>query len=114
MTHRRRSSSHKEILKILGLVKPNTRKTLLKDADKALIYSLCELCDNTLSGNLRLSPAERQKLSKYKNLLRRLATRGESWKHKKQILIQKGGGAFLPLFLSFVGPMLGKLLFPNS
>lgn len=108
----RHKDCHNEILKILGKVNPPTRKSLLKTADKALIYSICELCDNTLAGNIPLTPSEKQKLAKYKKLLRNIARRGESWKKKRAILVQRGGaGPFIPLLLSIIGPAIGKLIF---
>jgi len=103
--------NRKELLRLLAVLKPRTRKTVLKDADRSLIYSICELCDNTLAGNVPLSPSDKKKLSKYKALLRRLAKRGESWQKKKQILVQRGGGFFIPLLLSVVAPLLSNLIF---
>jgi len=101
---------HKDLLRVLQRAKPSVRKAILKEADRALVYSICELCDNTLSGNVPLTPAQIQKLKKHKNVLKKLAKRGESWTKKKKALAQ-GGGAFLPLLLSVLGPALGSLIF---
>lgn len=104
------NSAHKDILRLLSTVNPKTRRLLLQHADKSLIYSICEIALNFLSGHIPVSASDKQKLSKYKNILRKLAVRGESWQAKKKI-VQTGGGAFLPILLSVLGPLVGKLIF---
>lgn len=101
---------HKDLLRVLQRARPSVRKAILKEADKALVYSICELCDNTLSGNVPLTPTQKQKLKKHKTVLKKLAKRGESWIKKKKALTQKGG-AFLPLLLSVLAPAIGNLIF---
>lgn len=100
---------HKDLLKVLTKAKPSLRKAILREADKALVYSICEICDNTLSGNVPLKDSEKKQLKKYKKVLRQLAERKGSWKKKKQ-QVQRGG-AILPLLLSLLAPTLGKLIF---
>lgn len=101
---------HKDLLRVLHHATPSLRKAILREADKPLVYTICELCDNTLSGNVPLTPSQKQKLIRHKVILKKLAKRGESWKIKKKALTQKGG-SFLPLLLSVLAPTLGKLLF---
>lgn len=101
---------HKDLLRVLHRAPPSLRKAILREADKPLIYSICELCDNTLCGNVPLTPTQKQKLKKHKTILKSLAKRGESWLTKKKALTQKGG-SFLPLLLSVLAPTLGKLIF---
>lgn len=103
---------HKDLLRVLHRARPSVRKAILNDADKALVYSICELCDNTLTGNVPLTPSQKHRLKKHKTVLKRLAKRGESWIKKKKTLSQKGG-AFLPLLLSILAPTLGNLIFGN-
>jgi len=100
---------HKDLLKVLAKAKPSLRKAILREADKALIYSICEICDNTLSGNVTLKENDKQKLKKHKKILRQLASREGSWKNKKK-QVQKGG-ALIPLLLSLLAPTVGKLIF---
>lgn len=104
------SQKQKDLLRVLHRARPTVRKAILKDADKALIYSICELCDNTLTGNVPLTPKHKQKLRKHKNIIKKLAKRGGSWLKKKKAISQKGG-AFLPLLLSALAPALGSLIF---
>lgn len=107
---KKRNSCHKDILRLLSTANPKTRRLLLEHADKPLIYSICEIALNFLSGRVPVSPSDKQRLAKYKNTLRKLATRGQHWQDKKKI-VQTGGGAFLPILLSVLGPMLGNLIF---
>lgn len=100
----------KDLLRVLQRAHPHLRKAILQHADKALVYSICELCDNTLCGNVPLTPAQKQNLKKHKTILKRLAKRGESWLTKKKALNQQGG-SFLPLLLSILAPTLGKIIF---
>lgn len=104
-----RVQSHRALLEVLQTAKPNLRKAILKESDKSLIFAICEICDNLLQGNIPLSEAQRQQLKRFRTILRRLAQRGEGWQTKRQYLVQKGGGAFLPLLLSAVASILPHL-----
>ncbi len=84
------------------------RRAILRESDKALIYTICEICENLLMGNISLTEEERQRLRRYRKDLRRLAERGEGWEEKKDVLVQRGG-AFLPLLLSVVASILPSL-----
>lgn len=100
---------HKDLLKVLAKAKPSLRKAILREAEKALVYSICEICDNTLNGNVPLKDSEKQKLRKHKKILRQLASKGGSWK-KRKVQVQRGG-AFVPVLLSLLAPIVGKLIF---
>lgn len=107
---RAKKTIHKDLLRVLKNASPSLRKAILREADKALVYSICEICDNTLCGRVPLTTSQKQKLKKHKTILKRLAKRGESWIKKKKALTQKGG-AFLPLLLGALAPSLAKLIF---
>jgi hypothetical protein len=87
---------------VLAKAKPNQRKAILMTADKELILSICECVLNVLNGNIPLKIHELEKLKKYKSHLRKLASDNIHVKHKRDILVQKGG--FLPVVLA---PILG-------
>ena len=87
----------KDVLKLLGECKSKIRKAILKNAEKDLIETICHCIYNLLKGNINLTQSEKQKLSKYKHVLRQLVQKS-SVKEKKKILIQKGG------FLEFLIP----------
>jgi hypothetical protein len=98
----------KDLLRVLHKAKPSLRKAILREADRALVHQICEICDNTLAGHVPLSPSQKQKLKKHKQILRNLAHRTPSWKSKKNLL-QKGG-AFLPLLLTILSSVLPSVL----
>lgn len=101
--------NNSEVLRFLHKAKPQYRKAILKAADENLVRCLCECVHNTLKGRVRLSSVQQKKLSKHRNILRRLARKGESLKVKKKFIIQKGG-AFLPLLLApLITGVLGSI-----
>lgn len=85
------------------------RKSLLKNADKNLVQSLCECASNTLKNNIPLTSLQHRKLAKHKRLLRVLAKKGDSWKKKKKYLNQKGGW-IVPLLAPIVGTIISSVL----
>lgn len=95
----RRVLNNAEILKFLHKAKPQYRRAILKQADKALIHCICECTHNTLRGKLPLTNQQKSKLGRHKKLLRRIVKRGEPLSVKKKIIVQKGG-ALLPLLLA--------------
>lgn len=108
----KQTTAHKAYLQVLLHAKPSVRQAILKTADKALIYSICEVCDNTLAGNAPLTRPQVQQLKRYRKIIESLASRGESWIKKRRTLVRnQKGGAFLPLLLGFLAPVVGKLLF---
>lgn len=107
---RKKKNSLHAVLRALAVVDPKTRRAILQTADKPLIYALCEIALNFLSGHIPVSPANKKKLSKYKSQLRMLARKGESWQEKKRI-VQRGGGFFIPLLLSVLAPVISNLIF---
>ena len=90
------------LLRALSLMTPKQRKSVLKTADKDLIQSVVECAYNLLLGNVNITPQVKRKLSKYKSVLRRLIKKGDSFKVKKRIIVQQGGGVVIPLLLSAV------------
>jgi len=100
--------THRAVLEVLQSAKPNLRKAILRESDKAIIFAICEICDNLLAGNIPLSGEQKSKLKRYRNDLRRLAQKDEGWKAKKEHLVQTGG-TFLPLLLSIVPSVLPSL-----
>lgn len=109
------------------------RNGLLRTADKNLIRCICECALNILKGRVGLKNKEKNKLSKHKQILRKLvdkinnSTRGKQhqqqqggkkstvrtsagWKKKKRLLLQSGGG-FLPFLLApIINNILSKIL----
>lgn len=98
--------NHADVLKALYKLKPAQRVALLKTADKALVHCIIECVYNILKGKVPLSPSQKSKLSRRKQILRGLIKRGINWRNKRNILVQKGG-SLLPLIL---GPLLTGVL----
>lgn len=101
-------------LKIMATSKPGVCAAMVKMGDPGLVRSLCECVINVLKGNVRLTPAQKKRLARYKKDLRFLAHRGKSIASKKRVL-QKGGfvtaipqvlGAALPAVTSLAGKAL--------
>lgn len=95
-----------DLLKVLSKLKPQQRLAFLKSADKKLVRLLCECSLNLIKGKVPVNSAQKQKLSRYKQLLRRLTKKTGGWKSKRKILTQKGGN-FIPLI---IGPILSAVL----
>jgi hypothetical protein len=84
----------KEIQKQLDIIKvlanPKYRKAILHHADKHLVNAICEIIYNVLKNTVNIKPADRAKLLKHKNFLRKLCEKS-TLSSKKKILIQRGG-----------------------
>lgn len=89
---------HLPLLQTIQKVKPSIRKQILENADTSLITTILECIHNVINGNVPLKKSQRNKLMRYKNILRSLAKSKASIKHKKKIIVQSGG-AFLPALL---------------
>lgn len=93
------------MLKWLSKANAKTRKAVIQSADRDLVDTICECALNVLKGNVPLKPSQKQRLSKYKKVLRRLASGKKSSLQTKRRLIQTGG--FLPqLLFSVAAPLL--------
>lgn len=88
------------LLQILQSAKPKLRKSILQNADAELISTLIECIYNTLNGNVILNKSETNKLKKFKNVLRKILNSKGRLSRKRQIIIQSGHGAFLPILLA--------------
>lgn len=97
-------------LNALRCVSSTQRKALLKNATPDQIKAICEICDNTLKGNL---PVNVNKIKKYKCAIRKLADKKIGLKAKKKILVNQSGGFLQYLIkplISFVGGLIGKAI----
>lgn len=113
----------KPYLQVLAHSSPRVQKAILKNGDKDLILSLCDLALNIINGNIEMNSQSLDRLRKHKTLLRDLAYpckgrhqtgRGGpsvEWKRKKEYLVQRGSGAFLSaLITSALGGLIGKVI----
>ena len=93
-------------LKTLSCCSKKIKDKLIKKGKKDLINCLDECVYNTLNGNVKLSPKNKIKLSRYKYSLRKLLKK-KSQKGKKKIIIQEGG--FLRILLPSAIALISSL-----
>ncbi len=103
------AKTHKAVLQVLQSAKPKLRKAILENSDRALVYAICEICDNLLRGNIPISDSHKVKLRRHRDKIRQLAQRGEGWQAKRDTLLEQTGGSFLPLLLTAVASVLPSL-----
>ena len=98
----------------------NYKKLSKKEKEKLLknttfVNCICEICLNMVKRVIPLKTDQKRKLRRHSNIIRKLVRKvktNKNLKHKKKLL-QQGGGVFLPLLFSVVGPLLSKLLAGN-
>lgn len=78
---------------------------MLKNADPELIKTICEICYNTLNGNLNLNRKDKTKLGKYKKAIRTIADPYRSLASKRRVIIQHGNG-IIPVLLQTLIPLI--------
>lgn len=101
--------SHLPKLQSLVKLTPKKRRDLLEKASLQLIKSIVECVENVMQGNVQLKRECREKLNKYKAILRKIFHSENKLKVKKQIIVQNGG-AFLPALLAPVITILADRL----
>lgn len=105
----KRLTNNKHILHVLKKSNPKLRKAILKNSDKELIETVCEICHNILKGNVPITTKCRSKLKKYKRDIRSLASPNIKLASKRNIVVQKGG--FLPIILeALLSSIIGSIL----
>ena len=102
----------KRYIKLLA-VSPDPAQNLglIRNAPDEVIKSICNAAYNLTHGSVTLNPKQKSVFRKYKKAITTLVAPGPSIKHKRRVLVQQGGGFFLPLLLSTVLPLIGSALF---
>ncbi|GFY07929.1 uncharacterized protein TNCV_2579611 [Trichonephila clavipes] len=106
-----RLNRHVHLLHVLAGASPAQRKAILKNASNDQIKTLCEICQNLLSGNIATNNIK--KLCSYKRVIRLLADRSVPISRKRKLFTtNRQVGGFLPLVLpavlSVIGGLVGK------
>lgn len=91
-------NKHLPILKLVQFAKPKLRKSIIASCDVEIIKTIIECIQNTLHGNIKLTPAETTKLRKFKAVLRKILNSKGNLNKKRDLILQNGGG-FLPTLL---------------
>lgn len=100
-------------LQSLRKTKPSARKKFISNSKATQLNSINTLCRNLKGGGIFLTKARKKRLSKYKSIIRQLASPRLSQKAKRQLILnQKGGfistllGTLLPPLISLIGSKL--------
>lgn len=94
---------------IINLYKspPLVRRHILRNSSDSFVKILAESALNILRNNIALDKHEKNKLSKHKSFIRKLASRKVNVKTKRKILQHQGG--FLISFLKPIVKVLSQL-----
>ncbi|GFX60957.1 uncharacterized protein TNCV_1897171 [Trichonephila clavipes] len=107
-----RLNRHVHLLHVLAGASPAQRKAILKNASNDQIKTLCEICQNLLSGNIATNNIK--KLCSYKRVIRLLADRSVPISRKRKLFTtNRQVGGFLPLVLPAVLSLIGGLVGPE-
>ena len=87
------------LLETLVNANPKLKKAIIQHASPDLVTAISEIALNMLKGIIKLTPQQKQRLSRYKKEFRSLAKKTLSVKKKRKILVQKGTGAGLAVLL---------------
>jgi hypothetical protein len=79
-------------LQYLGKCAPKTRKLLLKNANTDLLKAIAEAAWTVLSGEVKLTPAQRRRLVKDESILKQLATKQRTVAEKRKVVASQRGG----------------------
>ena len=93
--------------KLLHKAKPSLRKAIITKASPELIRCICDCALDVLHRNIAITPHCKRKLSQHKTSLKKLTDKKVSLNTKRKILQQ---GGFLPLILSALTPLVGKII----
>lgn len=96
---------HYSLLRWLCTAKPKQARAVIKTADNDIVKAVCECALNVLKGTISVNKKQKRKLRRYKNLMRKLASKSVSVKSKR-VLLQKGSGLLgliMPAALSVLG-----------
>ena len=90
---------------------PKEIQVLLTDKQISddLLKCICEMSYNILKQNVHVSKKEKNRLFKYKNVLKVMCNKKCQKNKKKKILKQVGRG-FLPVLFSVISPIIQSLL----
>ena len=82
---------HRSDLHYLGTCSPKKRKLLLKNANTDLLRAITKATWTVLSGEVKLTPAQRRRVVKDESILRQLATKQRNLTDKRKVLASQRG-----------------------
>lgn len=88
--------------------KAKNRKAIVRDLNSSDLKALCEFCTNLLHGNIPIDEKSKNKLKRYRGLIKNLADKRIAARNKRVVINQKGG--FLPLLAAVGLPLVTDLV----
>jgi hypothetical protein len=109
--HIKNLEKNRQLLTCLCDCKKSFRNSIISEADKSLIDSICQIVYNVLHGHIQLDDEVKTKLQKYKKTLRKLVEKN-SLEKKKKIIIQNGGWLqfILPAAITAIGQIISSFI----
>ena len=106
-----KSKANRRFLKYASTCGAKQRKSLIKNASPQEINSLCECVFNAYKRNVNIPSQVTSKLHPFRKTILKLAKnpRG-STSLKKRVILQQGNGAFVPILLSTLLPIITSLI----
>ena len=98
----------KAFIHTLANSSPRRRNLLLRNATRAELNGLFELCLNLLRGTFNLNPTTLSEFRKNRKTIEALSNRSVPRKHKKKIINQNGG--FIEKLAVFALPLLTNII----
>jgi hypothetical protein len=106
-----RLRKHYAVLQTLASASARTRRAIIATSSGELIRAIAEVVQNILQGNVHLTSKEREKLGRYRVILRKIASKKTAIRTKK-VLLQVGGAlpALLIPALSVIASIIGEVI----
>lgn len=96
-------------IKRLASASPAERRHVLLNASNKNLKAIAEICLNLIRGNIQVDNKTKTRFKRHQKPILLLANRKTSLKRKKQIINQKGSGAFLAPLASLALPLIATL-----
>src|SRR5579859_1471347 len=104
----KRMTLNVDFLSDLQHASPGGKRRLIRASTRPEISTLNEISKNILQRRMQMTPKQRQQLSRYKNLLRKMADKRVPFQRKKKMI--GGQLGVIPLLLSIAAPFISKLI----
>lgn len=102
----------KRIVKLLAVINsPAMYQQVIKHSPDSVIKTICNAALTAQKGNIQLGGGKRRLFSQQRKKIYKLTNPRVSINAKRQVLLQRGGFAWLPLLLSTVLGAVGSGLF---
>ena len=105
---------HAKVICLLAKAKPKAIRNIISSADKDLIKTVNACAYNVLKGNVKITPAQKKRLRRYRESLATLSLKKTPLKTSRALLMKGSGlvtallGTIAPLLLNTVLPAIVK------